>query len=115
MLASMHSVTIREHGRIVIEAPRVDQATADQIREGLAARVKDQKPFPDSEKALHQILSNADSGAVARLGPVESYRFEGVTDYGWDIYDVQYQHGAQQVFIQLDRHGSLTNSVIRRQ
>jgi beta-lactamase regulating signal transducer with metallopeptidase domain len=109
------SLTVREHGRVVIQAPRVDPATADQIREGLAARVKDQKPFPDSEKALHQILSQSNTGGVVTLGQVESYRFEGVTDYGWDIYDVQYQHGAQQVFIQLGKDGSLTNSVMRRQ
>ncbi|MGE7137519.1 M56 family metallopeptidase [Luteibacter sp. NPDC031894] len=109
------SLRVREHGRVVMEAPRVDPATAEQIREGLAARVKDQKPFPDSEKALRQILSHPDTGGAAKLGPVESYRFEGVTDYGWDIYDVQYQHGAQQVFVQLDKHGSLTNFVLRRQ
>jgi bla regulator protein BlaR1 len=129
------SLTVREHGIVAINAPRVDRATADQIREALAARVKDQKPFPDSEKALHLILRNSESGegmtplsaknfarqhesldrSFAALGPVQSYKFEGVTDYGWDIYDVQYQHGAQQVFIQLDRHGLLTNSVMRRQ
>lgn len=109
------SVTVREHGRVVMQAPRVDRATADQIREGLAARVKDQKPLPGSEKALQQILSNAEVGGAAKLGPVESYRFEGVADYGWDIYDVQYQHGAQQVFIQLNKDGSLSNSVLRRQ
>ncbi len=111
----VRSVTVREHGRVVMKAPRVDPPTAEQIRAGLAARVKDQKPFPDSERVLRQILSHADTGGVAKLGPVESYRFEGVTDYGWDIYDVQYQHGAQQVFIQLGKDGSLTNSVIRRQ
>lgn len=109
------SMTVREHGRVVMQAPRVDGATADQIREGLTARVRDQKPFPDSEKALNQIVSKLDSDEVAKLGPVESYKFEGVTDYGWDIYDVQYQHGAQQVFIQLNKDGSIANSVRRRQ
>lgn len=129
------NLIVREHGIVAINAPRVDRATADQIRESLAARVKDQKPFPDSEKALHLILSNSESGEgmtplaaknlarqhdsaekyFAFLGPVQSYKFEGVTDYGWDIYDVQYQHGAQQVFVQLDKHGLLTNSVMRRQ
>jgi len=109
------SIAVREHGRVVMEAPRVDSAIADRIREDLAARVKDQKPFPDSEKALRQILSQLSGDEVAKLGPVESYRFEGVADYGWDIYDVQYQHGAQQVFIQLNKDGSIANSVRRRQ
>jgi len=129
------SISIREHGYPVAEAHRVHDATAQRIRDGLAQRVKEQKPFPDSEKALQLILSNTvpdidtspqakARGAVLRdgaakhlafLGPVESYRFEGVTDYGWDIYDVQHKNGAQQVFIQLDRQGRLTNSVMRRQ
>jgi len=109
------SMTVREHGRVVIQAPRVDRATADRIREEVAARVKDQTPFPASEKALHQILSQLNGDEVARLGPVESYKFEGVTDYGWDIYDVQHRHGAQQVFVQLNKDGSIANSVRRRQ
>ena len=129
------SVTIREHGVVVMEAPRVDRATADRIRDGLATRVKEQKPYPDSEKALRLVLSNkqGEQGSTpmaarlaagqhdslekyfAFLGPVESYKFEGVTDYGWDIYDVQHRNGAQQVFIQLDRNGLITNSVMRRQ
>lgn len=129
------SLIVREHGVLAMNAPRVDPATADQIRESLAARVKDQKPYPDSEKALHLILSNAQSHEgmaplvaenfarqhdaieknFAVLGPVQSYKFEGVADYGWDIYDVQFQHGALQVFVQLDKRGLLTNSVMRRQ
>lgn len=129
------SLVVREHGIVAINAPRVDRATADQIREALSARVRDQKPFPNSENALHLILNNSESSEgmtplsaknfarqhesmekyFAALGSVQSYKFEGVTDYGWDIYDVQYEHGAQQVFIQLDKHGLLTNSVMRRQ
>lgn len=129
------SVNISEHGVLAIQAKRVDRATADRIREDLTARVKDQKPFPNSENALHLILTNSTSEKgmshlsaknfarqhdsiekyYAVLGPVQSYKFEGVTDYGWDIYDVQYEHGAQQIFIQLDKDGVLVSSVMRRQ
>ncbi|NID06340.1 hypothetical protein HBF26_15710 [Luteibacter jiangsuensis] len=129
------SVVVREHGNVAIDAPRVDRATAERIRADLAERVKVQKPFPDSEKALRRILTNPEGNEgldpaaarifarnhaqvgnyLAHLGPVQSYKFEGVTDYGWDIYDVQHEHGAQQVFIQLDRHGLISNSVMRRQ
>lgn len=129
------SMEVLEHGIPVIDAPRIDKATAERIRKDVALRVKEQKPFPDSEKALRLVLSNVDrregmtpemadilarhrassADYLARLGPVQSYRFEGVTDYGWDIYDVQHEHGAQQVFIQLDRHGLLANAVMRRQ
>jgi len=129
------SIIVREHGAVVAEPRRIDDAAAQGIRDGLAARVKAQAPFPDSEKALQRILTNTTGGEgmspyaaplsapvrdgaaqyLAFLGPVESYRFEGVTDYGWDIYDVQHKNGAQQVFIQLDSHGLLVTSVMRRQ
>lgn len=130
------TLVVRVHGdNVIMEAPRIDEAAADRIRDGLAARVRDQKPFPDSEKALKRMLSNAQGtegmtalaarGAAAHreslsklfefLGPVQSYRFEGVADYGWDIYDVQFEHGALQAFFQLDRNGLLVNSVVRRQ
>lgn len=122
------------HGALAAGANRVDEVTAEQVRRDLAARVKDQKPFPDGERALRAILDDdvgpsvtsayararpSDPGSnrayFDRLGPVESYRFEGVADYGWDIYDVQHAHGAQQVFIQLDKKGLLVSSVMRRQ
>ncbi|SKB56961.1 hypothetical protein [Luteibacter sp. 22Crub2.1] len=129
------SVNISEHGVLAIQATRVDRVTADRIRDALAARVKEQKPFPNSENALHLVLTNSASEKgmsplwaknfasqhdsiekyYAALGPVQSYRFEGVTDYGWDIYDVQYERGAQQIFIQLDKDGMLVSSVMRRQ
>ncbi|QWT19355.1 hypothetical protein KPL74_16610 [Bacillus sp. NP157] len=115
-------------------AHRVDDATASQVRRDLAARVKAQAAYPDSERALRQVLSNTDDpsltspystsppvdhaslrGYYAQLGPVESYRFEGVTNYGWDIYDVQHAHGAEQVFIQLDKKGLIVSSIMRRQ
>lgn len=129
------SMAVTIHGAPAATAERVDVATAERIRRDLADRVRNQAPFPDSEKALRAIVSNtkiapgmlspfnqaqpidpeSQKGYFASLGPVQSYRFEGVTDYGWDIYDVQHAHGAQQVFIQLDRKGLLVSSVMRRQ
>jgi beta-lactamase regulating signal transducer with metallopeptidase domain len=128
------SMIIRVHGALYSNAPRVDQATADHIRESLAARVRNQVPFPDSEKALRIVLDNSGSPAgirpesvpsaelheslnkyYAALGPVQSFRFNGVTDYGWDSYDVQHKNGAEQVFFLLDDHGLIVSSVVRRQ
>ncbi|MET0255265.1 MAG: M56 family metallopeptidase, partial [Luteibacter sp.] len=109
------TLVVRVHGdNVIMEARRIDQAAADRIRDGLAARVRDQKPFPNSEKALKQMLSGSPAtegmtplaarGAAANreslqklfdfLGPVQSYKFEGVADYGWDIYDIQFERGA---------------------
>lgn len=130
----VNAMVVYIHGALAAGANRVDDATAEQVRRDLAARVTDQKPFPEGERALRAILNDdvgpsvtssfararpSDPGSnkayFDRLGPVESYRFEGVSDYGWDIYDVQHAHGAQQVFIQLDKKGLLVSSVMRRQ
>jgi len=131
----VNAVVVRVHGQPFATAPRVDDATARQIRENLAARVRNQTPYPGSEKALLTVLSNrGDSegmspmspppdqythdrlvGYYARLGPVTSYRFNGVTDYGWDSYDVQHEHGAQQAFLMLDKDGLIVSAFVRRQ
>lgn len=128
-------VVVHVHGQPFAIAPRVDEATAKQIRETLAARVRNQTPYPGSEKALQTVLSNRtdnegmsptappfdqythDSlvGYYAKLGPVTSYRFNGVTDYGWDSYDVQHEHGAQQAFLMLDKDGLIVSAFVRRQ
>lgn len=129
------TVIVRVHGQPFATAPRVDEATANGIRESLAARVKNQTPYPGSEKALLRVLSNREDnegmspmaapfdqythdslvGYYAKLGPVTSYRFNGVTDYGWDSYDVQHQNGAQQAFLMLDKDGLIVSAFVRRQ
>jgi bla regulator protein blaR1 len=132
---SAAGVAISIHGQPFMTASRVDAATAQGIRDALAVRVRAQKPYPASEAALQFVLSNSPSGArrsprvapgdtntftrsaayFAKLGPVQSWRFNGVTDYGWDSYDVQHQNGAEQVFFLLDQDGLVVTSVVRRQ
>jgi bla regulator protein blaR1 len=132
---SREGAAISVHGQPFMTAPRVDEARAKQIRDALAARVREQKPYPASENALRVVLAHSRSrdgispriapddpanfasqaGYFAKLGPVQSWRFNGVTDYGWDSYDVQHQNGAEQVFFLLDRDGMIVSSVVRRQ
>lgn len=119
-----------QNGRDVLEALRIDKAAADRINDALAARIKAQKPFPGSEKALRLFLSDPESGAgmsddlariraenkvsrekfLAELGPVEFYKFTGVTKFGSDSYLVKRQHGAETVLLVLDEQGTLTNA-----
>ncbi|KJV35257.1 M56 family metallopeptidase [Luteibacter yeojuensis] len=126
---------ISVHEQPFMTAPRVSEARAQRIREALAARVREQKPYPASERALRVVLAHSGSregisprtapddpdnfasqeGYFAKLGPVQSWRFNGVTDYGWDTYDVQHQNGAEQVFFLLDHDGLIVSSVVRRQ
>lgn len=131
--AENHADTLVVHldGRVVMTASRVDQATADQIQEALAARIKDQKPFPGSDKAIRLELSDPASGAgmtpelagivtskstsikkyVADLGPVQSYKFTGVTHFGWDSYVIQHRNGSEKIVFLLDKHGVIVNSL----
>lgn len=122
------------HGRKVLDASRVDRATADRIDAALAARIKAQKPFAGSEKALQLLLRDPDSGAgmsadlarlrtetraareayLAELGPVESYAFTGVSEFGSDSYLVKRRHGTENVLLVLDEEGTLVSAFRHR-
>lgn len=120
-----------QNGRDVLDVTRVDKATGDRINASLAARIKAQKPFPGSEKALRLFLSDPDSGAgmsddlarlrtenkaprekfLAALGPVESYTFTGVSKFGSDVYLVKRQHDTETVMLVLDADGTISSAL----
>lgn len=120
-----------QNGRVVLDRPRIDKATAVRINDALAARIKAQKPFPGSEKALRLLLSDPDSGAgmssdlalirnrqkasrekyLAEIGPVESYTFTGVSKFGSDTYLVKRKHGKETVMLVVDEDGTLVTAV----
>ncbi|MBE1161124.1 M56 family metallopeptidase [Dyella acidiphila] len=126
--------TQNKDGHEVLNRPRTDQATAEQTLAALAARIKAQKAFPGSEKALQLLLSDPDSGAgmspdlvfvrkqqkasreqyLAALGPVESYTFQGVSQFGSDVYLVKRQHGSETVTLVVDEHGTLVSAFRHR-
>jgi bla regulator protein blaR1 len=123
--------TMNKSGRDVLDRPRIDKATADKINAALAARIKAQQPFAGSEKALQLFLSDPDSGAgmspgldavrneqkavrekyLAEIGPVESYTFTGVSQFGQDTYLVKRQHGTETVYLVVDPDGMLATAV----
>lgn len=123
-----------QDGRDILDQPRVDKAAADRINAALAARIKAQKPFPGSEKALRLLLSDPDSGAgmsddlariraeqkasreryLAELGPVQSYTFTGVGKFGSDTYLVKHQYGTETVLLVLDENGTLVSAFRHR-
>jgi beta-lactamase regulating signal transducer with metallopeptidase domain len=122
--------TANQQGRDVLDAPRVDKLIADRTNAALEDRIKAQKPFAGSEKALRLLLSDPDSGAgmsddlarvraeqkvprekyLAKLGPVESYTFTGVSKFGSDTYLVKRQHGTETVLLVLDEQGTLVSA-----
>jgi beta-lactamase regulating signal transducer with metallopeptidase domain len=123
-----------QNGRDVLEALRIDKAAADRINDALAARIKAQKPFPNSAKALRLLLSDPDSGAgmstalartrtenkaarekyLAELGPLESWAFTGVSEFGSDSYLVKHRHGTETVLLVLDKEGTLASAFRHR-
>ncbi|UPG93865.1 M56 family metallopeptidase [Luteibacter aegosomatissinici] len=118
-------------GRIILDRPRIDDVTAHRINEALAARIKAQKPFPGSEKALRLLLSDPDSGAgmspelaferqqqkaaresyLARIGAVQSFTFTGVNEFGADTYRVVRTNGDETIMLVVDADGTLANAV----
>lgn len=139
--ASVHFVTdahgyasrlvATQNGRVVLDRPRIDKATADRINDALATRIKAQKPFPGSEKALQLLLRDPDSGAgmspdlawvrkqqkasrekyLAEIGPVESYTFTGVSKFGSDTYLVKRKYGEETIMLVVDKEGTLVTAV----
>ncbi len=111
-------------------APRVSDVVAGQIEAALATRVNAQKPFPGSEKALQLLLSEQGETAgmsstlaqaraaqkiqreqyLAKLGPVTSYEFAGVTNQGWDKYTVRHEHGTEEMLFLMDAKGIIVNA-----
>jgi len=44
------------------------------------------------------------------LGPVTSYKFGGVTDFGWDRYIVERRNGAETVYLLVDGSGLIISA-----
>ncbi|GAB2592227.1 hypothetical protein GCM10027066_33970 [Dyella jejuensis] len=126
------ALVLHQHGRDMT-APRIDDAAAQDINNALAARVNHQQPFPGSEAALQILLSGNDRSPrlspslaqamreqkpqleafLARLGPVLSHEFAGVTPQGWDKYLVRHASGTEEVLFLLDAHGTIVGALRR--
>lgn len=113
------SLTLHQHGRS-ITAPRIDPALARQIQAAIAEKIRTQQPSPGSEAATRRTLEAIIAGkpnlnemspglaaatqkqlpamqaSFAKLGAIESVKFIGVGNQGWDSYVVRMQNGALQ-------------------
>ena len=98
--------------------PRIDDATRDEIKAKLAARIESKTAVPGSEAALRRLREGIRKGepnydemspALAQecrrqlptlqmtakfLGATQSVEFRGVGNQGWDVYDVRCENGA---------------------
>jgi hypothetical protein len=113
---------------------RVDAATAQQIANRLAEKVKSQTANPGTEAALRRLIEGIVSGepnydemsaalaeatrqqlpklqpGLAELREVQSVRFLGVGAQGEDVYSVRHENGASHWRIALDSKGTISTA-----
>ena len=118
-----------------VAAQRIDAATAEQVSARLAARIAAREPLPGSEAAVRRLAESLYQGQphyeemhpalayaarwqlpmisanLARLGAIESISFQGVGSAGWDVYDVQHEHGQSRFRIMLRADGLMTGAL----
>jgi D-alanyl-D-alanine-carboxypeptidase/D-alanyl-D-alanine-endopeptidase len=118
-------------------ARRIDDATAKQLEETLAQRVKDQKPFPESEAMVRGQIDQLqrrepdfdeltpEFAEIARpraehietllgsLGALQSVTFKGVGPGGFDKYDVKFERGAIDWRILIDGNGKIASETLQ--
>lgn len=136
MDASGHAqrMVVDMHGHTVLDTQRIDATEAGRIDAALAERIHAKQPYPGSLKALKLLLSDPDDGVgmskdlaairrqqrasrehyLAELGPVQSYTFTGVNQYGDDVYSVKHAHGTETVSLVVDPDGSLARAFRHR-
>lgn len=136
MDASGHAqrMAIEMNGHTVLDTQRIDAAEAGRIDAALAERIRAEQPYPGSLKALKLLLRDPDDGAgmskdlaevrkkqrasreqyLAELGPVRSYTFTGVNQYGDDVYSVKRAHGTETISLVVDPDGTLARAFRHR-
>ncbi|MDE2155730.1 MAG: M56 family metallopeptidase [Xanthomonadaceae bacterium] len=127
-------MVLQMHGHTVLDTQRIDAAEAGRIDAALAERIHDKKPYPGSLKALKLLLRDPADGAgmskdlaavrqkqrasreqyLAELGPVQSYTFTGVNQYGDDVYSVNHAHGTETISLVVDPDGTLARAFRHR-
>jgi DNA-binding transcriptional MerR regulator len=129
---AISAVLVRVQG-VESSFPRVDAATAEQLKARLSERIRSQQPLPGSEAALCRLVDGIQDGnppyeemslqleqlirlqlpalqlIAEPLGKVRSIEFRGVGSSGWDQYDVHREHGASRWQILLTAEGQIAS------
>jgi DNA-binding transcriptional MerR regulator len=118
-----------------MDARRIDAVTAEEVKSRLATRIRERRALPGSEAAVRRLAESVMRGQpnyeemhpalayAARwqlpamraklgiLGTIQSITFEGVGSAGWDVYDVQHEHGKSRFRIMLLSDGLITGAL----
>ncbi|MCZ8181069.1 MAG: MerR family transcriptional regulator [Rhizobium sp.] len=119
-------------------AERVETGAAASLEERLAERVREKRPIENSRLLLEELVRQYERGepdyarmapplaAIAReqaeiiqgelqrLGSIQEISFRTVTDDGWDVYDVSFEHGRQEWSVSLAGDGRFNGILFRR-
>jgi bla regulator protein blaR1 len=120
-----------------ISMPRVDEATAKQMRDALNAKMQQKTASPGSEESLRRDLSelkagkpdydrmSSDLAAVTKeelpalqreftsLGSLTLLKFTGVDPQGADIYVAEFEHGSVECHILMMPDGKIASVFLR--
>lgn len=127
-------MVVDTRGHTVLDTPRIDASEAGRVDDALAERIRRKQPYPGSAKALKLLLRDPIDGTgmskdlaevrqkqrasreryLAELGPVKSYTFTGVNQYGDDVYSVKHAHGTETISLVVDPDGSLARAFRHR-
>ncbi|MBB5277685.1 DNA-binding transcriptional MerR regulator [Rhizobium rosettiformans] len=119
-------------------AERMDIGAAATLEATLAARIREKRPVENSRVLLQELVHQHQQGepdyakmtpplaAIAReqaeiiqgelqrLGALKHMTFKGVTDDGWDVYDVDFEKGRQEWSFSLAADGRFDGILFRR-
>ena len=118
-------------------AKRIDPQIAEQVRSRLAARINDAAALSGSDAAVRRLVESLLNGQphyeemhpalayatrwqlpsvralAAQLGAIQSVTFQGVGNAGWDVYDIQHEHGKSRCRIMLRSDGLITGALLQ--
>lgn len=124
------SATLHQYGRD-FSLSNVSAGESQQAQAAIDARVAAQTATPGSEAALKHYLDGAAKANIdydqmepllaevsrkqasqitaltAQMGAVQSIKFTGVGNMGWDVYEVKYANGTLQYRINLAANGKI--------
>jgi bla regulator protein BlaR1 len=130
------TAVILSQGGGTFKMPRIDEATAAQMKADVAARIASNTPAPGSEAMIRKYVHGISSGnpnfgdmepgiadavraqlphmkpGMDSLGAVQSIEFQRVGDGGWDVYRVRYSNGSLLWRIALSPEGKISYSLV---
>ncbi|MGA8708601.1 MAG: hypothetical protein WB646_16630 [Steroidobacteraceae bacterium] len=131
----INALVLHQGGNDLV-APRIDAIQAQRLQAAVSGRAQGQAAAPASAQAAAQLLAGLAAGApdygsmtpelasamrqqlpqlqelLARLGPVQSIRFVGVANQGWDLYLVTHERGTSELRIRLNSSGAVAGALL---